>query len=366
MARRQRSASRVSFAVLAAAGVVAIAIWAVKSHNSPQSDAGTGNRTDVAQTGAGENASDLSKTTSTAAGAISSNTDRQLVKPDAPLTDSPTTLPATTQPGMTAIPPRQAPEGDAETIFKNATAKRDAGDLVTARDMVNDALLAGKFNGSDVQDAKTFIGGLNEKIILGTQKFSADPYNKTWKVEPGTALVKLAKRFDVTAELLCRVNGLSSPNKLKSGITIKAIQGPFHLVVSKSLFTAEIYLGNPGGPKSMYVKTVRVGLGSDGSTPTGTWQVDTGKIVNPVYYSARGEGVIAADDPKNPLGERWIPLKGIEGDCVGKESYGIHGTIDPGSIGKNMSQGCIRLASDDINLLYDLLIEQKSLVKVVD
>ena len=64
----------------------------------------------------------------------------------------------------------------------------------------------------------------------------------------------------------------------------------------------------------------------------------------------------------------WLPtlLKGIEGDAVGKESYGIHGTIEPDSIGKNMSMGCIRLASDDINLLYDLLIEGKSQVKVVD
>lgn len=355
-----RSASRTSFIILAAVGVVGLTIWGVRSMTSRTSDTRSG--------------SDLrSPTVASAVNTPATAGQIEQPSPTVTLVSNTVANPSTTQPSTmpaggsaNAIPPRQAPDGDAETIFRNATAKRDAGDLVTARDMINDALQAGKFEGSNIDDAKAFIGTLNEKIILGTQIFKADPYNKTWKVEPGTALWKLAKRFDVTAELLCRVNGLSRPDKLKAGVTIKTIQGPFHLVVSKHKFTADIYLGAPGGPGSMYVKTVRVGLGSDNSTPTGTWQVDTGKVVNPVYYSSRGEGVVAADDPKNPLGERWIPLKGIEGECVGKESYGIHGTIEPDSIGKNMSMGCIRLASDDINLLYDLLIENKSQVKVVD
>ena len=352
---RHRRASRMTFALLAAVAVVAVGIVILKSEP------------------AGAKPSQLAQDTPSPI--LTTPIEGQVAQapPKVELLRTidnpaaPTTVPTTNPSGSAgAIPPRAAPEGDPETIFRNATAKRDAGDLVTARDMVNDALQAGRFSGSDAQEAKAFIGTLNEKIILGTQKFTADAYNKQWKVEPGTVLVKLAKRFDVTAELLCRVNGLSSPHKLKAGVTIKAIQGPFHLVVSKSRFEADLYLGNAGGANSMYLKTVRVGLGSDGSTPTGTWKVETGKVTNPVYYSPRGEGVVAADDPKNPLGERWIPLTGIEGDCVGKESYGIHGTIEPDSIGKNMSLGCIRLLDEDVKLLYDLLVEQKSTVKVID
>lgn len=267
-------------------------------------------------------------------------------------------LVSTTQPAAKPV--------DLGPLMTDAKAKLESGDLVTARDRVNAAIADGSLGGEPLEQAKQFVAGLNEKIIFGTQKFPADPYNTTWKVEPGTALWKLAKRFDVTAELLCRVNGLKDASKLRAGVTIKAIQGPFHLVVSKHKFTADLYLGAPGGAGSMYLKTFKVGLGSDNSTPTGTWIVDTGKVVNPVYYSSRGEGTIAADDPKNPLGERWMPLKGIEGACVGQESYGIHGTIDPSSIGKNMSMGCIRLLDADITELYDLLVEQKSKVRVVD
>jgi hypothetical protein len=35
--------------------------------------------------------------------------------------------------------------------------------------------------------------------------------------------------------------------------------------------------------------------------------------------------------------------------------YGIHGTNEPDSIGKDESLGCIRMAQDDLEELYDLV-----------
>ena len=78
----------------------------------------------------------------------------------------------------------------------------------------------------------------------------------------------------------------------------------------------------------------------------GWWKPDV-NFKHPTYYSPRGEGVIPADDPKNPLGGYWIGLTGTDGQAVGKESYGIHGTNDPDSIGKQSSMGCIRMPNDD-------------------
>ena len=356
-----RRASRFTFAILAAVAVVATGAVVVRSLASDEAAAGP-----LQPDQPGPTLADAGlKPKEPAAQPLLAQIEQSNAAPTLTRNVEDLNVPATAAASGAATPATR-PIGDASTVMREAAAKKQAGDLVTARDMVNDALAAGAFTGADVTQAKQFVGELNEKIILGTQKFPADRFNREWKVAPGTALWKLAKRFDTTAELLCRVNGLSSPNKLKAGVTIKAIQGPFHLVVSKQTFTAELYLGAPGGDGSMYVKTLKVGLGSDGSTPTGTWIVETGKVVDPVYYSPRGEGVVAADDPKNPLGERWIPLRGIEGECVGKESYGIHGTIEPDSIGKNMSMGCIRLLDEDVKLLYDLLIEGKSKVKVVN
>lgn len=46
-----------------------------------------------------------------------------------------------------------------------------------------------------------------------------------------------------------------------------------------------------------------------------------------------------APGPNNPVGAVWIDLT--------KDSYGIHGTPDPGRIGKTYSHGCIRLTNWD-------------------
>jgi lipoprotein-anchoring transpeptidase ErfK/SrfK len=44
--------------------------------------------------------------------------------------------------------------------------------------------------------------------------------------------------------------------------------------------------------------------------------------------------------PRNPVGVMWIALN--------KKGIGIHGTDDPGSIGRAVSHGCIRLANWDV------------------
>jgi lipoprotein-anchoring transpeptidase ErfK/SrfK len=65
----------------------------------------------------------------------------------------------------------------------------------------------------------------------------------------------------------------------------------------------------------------------------------------------------------NPIGERWIGLEGV-GDAAGYAGYGLHGTIEPSSIGREMSMGCVRMRDADIELVYELLGEQVSVVRI--
>jgi lipoprotein-anchoring transpeptidase ErfK/SrfK len=53
--------------------------------------------------------------------------------------------------------------------------------------------------------------------------------------------------------------------------------------------------------------------------------------------------------PGNPLGARAMYLFQGNRDTL----YRLHGTIDPTSIGKSMSSGCIRLLNQDIIHLYN-------------
>ncbi len=243
----------------------------------------------------------------------------------------------------------------------------DLGDLPSARRTLNDAMLNGRLAGDDAASARQLLEQINRQLIFEPRNFKDDPAAVAYTVQPGELLTKIAARHDVTWELLCRINSIPDPRRLRALQTIKIVKGPFHAVVNKKTFTMDIYLGAPGGAGSIFVRSFPVGLGKDGSTPEGLWLVQPhSKLKNPTYHSPRGEGIFAADDPKNPLGEFWIGLSGIDGEAQGKSSYGIHGTIEPDSIGREASMGCIRLKPDDIALVYELLVEGKSKVLVKD
>ncbi len=87
---------------------------------------------------------------------------------------------------------------------------------------------------------------------------------------------------------------------------------------------------------------------TDMPAPSGTWAVRA-VAPNPAYYydpsrltfgraEAKGKLKIAAG-PNNPVGSTWIDLT--------KDTYGIHGTPDPETIGKRQSHGCVRLTNWD-------------------
>lgn len=80
-------------------------------------------------------------------------------------------------------------------------------------------------------------------------------------------------------------------------------------------------------------------------TPEGLFNV-TVKAKNP-YYRKKN---IPGGDPRNPLGSRWIGF-----DALGTDGriYGIHGTNQPLSIGKFISNGCIRMHNKHVEYLFD-------------
>jgi hypothetical protein len=78
-------------------------------------------------------------------------------------------------------------------------------------------------------------------------------------------------------------------------------------------------------------------------TPAGAFAI-VHRIPDPTWYT---RGKIVPPGAANPLGTRWLGLS-VKG-------YGIHGTNNPGSIGKRASRGCIRMRNADVEELFDLL-----------
>jgi hypothetical protein len=281
-----------------------------------------------------------------------------------------TTMPAGETPGGaiedSTLAVASTPEPLDRGLLDRAAELVAADRLVEARAVLNDRLLAGGLTRADEDQLKSRLAEIAEVLTFGVRPFEDDNLQMTFEVPPGGRLARLARGYRVPWQAIARINQVN-PRSIRAGQRLKTPLGPFHGVVDKDRFTFDLYLGAPGGAGSTYLKTFRVGLGEDSSTPTGTWRVRPGgKLENPTWTNPRTGEVVAGDDPENPLGERWIALDGIEGDATGRPSYGIHGTIEPDTIGTNASMGCIRLLDEDVEKLYDLLEPGASLVRVVE
>jgi len=246
----------------------------------------------------------------------------------------------------------------AESLVAAGKQALERGELVVARTYLSEALRLG-VEDPELSLVRAELIRIGNETIFSPRTFENDPLVSRYVIQPGDVLGKIAKANEVSPDLLATINNIPDVNRIRAGQTIKIITGPFHAVVHKRSYTIDVYLG------STFVKHFKVGLGVDGSTPTGEWCVGT-KLMNPTYYPPRGGRIVAADDPENPLAERWISLVGVSGEAAGQHRYGIHGTIEPESIGQSVSLGCIRMYNEDVEALYTYLIEKHSTVTVLD
>jgi hypothetical protein len=275
--------------------------------------------------------------------------------------------PAAAKPTVAATPKPVAPLADPEKLLTDAKAKLDAGDYLAIRTLLNDAICHDQFTGPAADRARALQAEANNKLVFSSHLFPGDAYAEIARIEQGRGLTAIARQHAVPWELVCRINN-TSDRRIRAGQPLKVPFGPFHIMVVKSAFRLDLFLGGlPGDPGALYVSSLHVGLGKDDSTPTGLWSVVSGgKMKNPAWTNPRSGEHFDGYDAKNPLGGYWIALKGEEGNAVGKTSYGIHGTIEPDSIGKQASMGCVRLTVEDIKLVYEMVSEGKSRVLVRD
>ncbi len=179
-----------------------------------------------------------------------------------------------------------------------------------------------------------------QAIFFSPQPHFIEPH----VIGAGDRLQTIASQQKLSWEYLAQLNQID-PKRIRAGQRLKLIRGPFAAVVELDRFTMTVHL------QGYYVKEYTVGVGKDGASPLGKHTV-IDKVVNPQYTAPDGK-VLDGDDPANPLGERWINLG---------NSYGIHGTIEPDSIGKAASRGCIRLGNDDVIEVYNFLVNGSEVV----
>ena len=186
---------------------------------------------------------------------------------------------------------------------------------------------------TESQQLTSLLDQVAGSVIYSTQHYLEPAH----VVKEGERLEDIGQQYNVPAELVAKINGIDDPTSLRPGEQLKVVRGPFNAVIQLQRRQLTLMLGN------LYAGRFVVGLGRDMPAQEGTFAV-TDKVTNPVYYGR--ERTIAADDPGNPLGERWIAI----GDKMG-----IHGVSMMADIGSPLQPGSISLGDRDIGDIFDIL-----------
>jgi LysM repeat protein len=255
---------------------------------------------------------------------------------------------AETQAEGPATSPAETPaEADGAELARAALAMvRDRP--VIAQKRLSEAVRAG-VSGDLAIRVNEAIRSLADRLQFAGTCRPGDPYSKYHTVKSGETLSGIGQQYLIPYPLVMKMNGLDT-SAIRAGQKLKVVQGPIHLEVLKRGFELRAWLDE------VCLRVYPVALGADDSTPEGTFNVKN-KIVNPPYqpqHKPRSE-YRAAGAPDNPLGTRWIDLG---------NHYGIHGTIEPETIGQQVSEGCIRMYNRHVEEVFDLVVVGASKVQI--
>ena len=328
----QRESNRGCFVLAIAAAMILFLAWFVflrgAGDGAPDGDGGTG--PEVAEQGGGGDP-DLA----------ASNDPTQPVhtRTDNGGATTPEGSAGTTTPDVSPGPASSA----VSRLVQRARAAENANDLARARALGLQALRGARTLG-DRRAAEDVLGPVQMKMALS----KTDMDEKIdYKIQYGDALSKIAKKFGTTVPVLQRGNELRD-HRIRFGDTLQVIKGTWSVEIDLSEHACRLLLDG------RFFKRYDVGVGKpDSPTPPGEYTIDVMEK-NPDWYTA--DGKIPFGDPRNELGTRWMGWS--------LDSFGIHGTSNPSSIGKDSSHGCVRMRNEDVEELYDFL-PYKTKVKVV-
>ncbi len=239
----------------------------------------------------------------------------------------------------------QAATTSAQAARAGLFLARFSGDPLERRQLLGAALLDGVVVAAEHDEVGRALRELN-----ATPNTSLHPLirSATYKVRSGDSLWKICNKtlpaeLGVTHEvgLIRLVNALRGQS-LSVGQELVVPLEAARIVVDAAGHGLALYLGET------VVMAYQVGLGKESRTPRGEFTVVV-KQENPTWF-INGK-VIPFGDPENLLGTRWL---GFE-NKPGASGFGIHGTVDPESVGRNESMGCVRLRNPEVEELFDLV-----------
>lgn len=245
---------------------------------------------------------------------------------------------ATANEAPTAAP--TAAQGDAElvaqfrAIMETIRQRLDEGKLDEGLQTLTQLYEMPSLPEQQRQEVIDLMGQVAGTVIYSKQSVVLAPH----RVEPGESLEMIAARYQLTPELLMKINGLPDRSALRPGDLLKVLPGPFSAVVSLDRRELVLYVGG------MYAGRFPIGIGRDQPRLEGVYGVRD-KVRMPAYVGP-DQVNIPSGDPRNPLGRAALDL----GNGVA-----LHGCESPSAVGRDDNRGTICLGDRDVADLFDIL-----------
>ncbi len=223
------------------------------------------------------------------------------------------------------------------TALIKARELEEGNDLLGAKRLYEEVLPVS----SSPEEVQREICRLNMKVLFSplVTEPPEGPGSEVYTVKAGDNLEGIARKYNTTIDLLTASNSIHNPRNIQIGDRYKVVTDEFSIIVSRSKNTLTLLAGE------ILMNEYRVGTGEYKKTPLGDFKIRN-RIIEPPW---RG---IPYGDERNILGTRWMGLVN-EGDRI--PGYGIHGTWEAETVGKSVSQGCIRMYNEDVEELFKVV-----------
>lgn len=200
------------------------------------------------------------------------------------------------------------------------------------------------------EETVNMLGKANIEILLTG---IVVPEKEIYTIQMGDSLDKIAKKFNTTIDAVQQSNGLDPASPvIHPNNQFHIYKGDWSILVSKGRYRLYLYDG-----KKLF-KVYNVAIGKQNRTPVGTFEI-VEKVRNPdwVYRGKR----YPFGSKENVLGTRWMRMRPTGNTNRLLRGYGIHGTWEPDSIGKQASNGCIRMVNTDVEELFKIIPKYKKI-----
>ena len=176
------------------------------------------------------------------------------------------------------------------------------------------------------------------------------PFILCYRIKGGDTLGAIASRHHTTVELLKKKNNISG-SRIYVGRVLYIVPGEWKIIVSKNTRLLKLFRKDKEGEQLFAVW--EIGIGRMGKTPAAEFALAS-RVRHPDWYLPDGR-IFKYGDPENQLGDYFLKLASVNTPGRPLQGYGIHGTKDETTVGRSLSNGCVRMRNAEVEVLYYLV-----------